>query len=228
MNKSPILRQELKYRISPMDRELLIRRLSAVLIPDVHGQNGVYTVRSLYYDTAYDNALQDSLAGNPEKVKYRLRMYNADYSFLRLEKKVKTANGGYKIGATLTRAECAQLVSGHYDFLQKKENAFLQECFAGFRDGMILPRSIVQYTRTAFGSTQGNVRITIDHDVRVCRFVDAFLDPMLCGTPIFPNGDCVLEVKYDRFLPDYIPHLIGIGDRSLQAISKYALGRQYY
>ena len=228
MNSAPLLRQELKYRISPMDRELLLRRLSAALTPDPHGQDGIYAVRTLYFDTAYDDALQDSLAGNPEKVKYRLRMYNRDDSFLRLEKKVKTANGGYKVGDVLTPSECKRLLRGDYAFLQNKDSGFLRECYAGLRSGRIIPRCTVQYTRAAFGCAQGNVRVTMDSDLKVCRMTDAFLAPELGGAPLFPDGGCVLEVKYDRFLPDFIPHLIGVGDRSLQAVSKYALGRQYY
>lgn len=223
MEQKTIWRQELKYRVSRADRELL-RRLSAALRPDSHGRNGVYTVRTLYFDTVYDDALRESLAGDPEKVKFRLRMYNADDSFLRLEKKIKQGSGGTKVGARLTRAECEKLLVGDCAFLGERDEPFLRECYAQRQDGGLRAREIVSYTRAAFGCAEGNVRVTVDSDIRACRFTDAFFAPKLGGAPVTAEDTCVLEVKFDRFLPDYIPHLIGIGDRAQQAFSKFALG----
>lgn len=228
METKTIYRQELKYRVSRADRELLLRRLSAAMRPDSHGKNGVYTVRTLYFDTVYDDALRESLAGDPEKVKFRLRMYNTDDSFLRLEKKVKEGSGGCKIGSRLTRAECEKLIAGDCAFLSEKDEAFLAECYARWKDGGLRAREIISYTRAAFGCAEGNVRVTVDSDIRACRFTDAFFSPKLGGVPVTAEDACVLEVKFDRFLPDYIPHLVGIGDRQMQAFSKFALGRGYY
>lgn len=228
MEKKTIYRQELKFRVSRMDRELLLHRLSAALRPDVHAKIGIYTVRTLYFDTVYDDALRDSLAGECEKVKYRLRMYNLDNSFLRLEKKIKEGSGGTKVGSCLTQAACEKLIRGDCAFLAETDDGFLAECYARWRSGGMRPKEIVSYTRAAFGCAEGNVRITVDSDIRACRFTDAFFEPKLGGAPVTAEDACVLEVKFDRFLPDYIPHLIGIGDREMQAFSKFALGRDYY
>lgn len=227
MEQKTIYRQELKFRVSRADRELLLRRLSAALRPDAHSINGVYTVRTLYFDTLYDDALRESMAGDPEKVKFRLRMYNMDDSFLRLEKKVKEGGGGYKIGSRLTRAECEKLIRGDCAFLAEKDDPFLLECYVKRQDGGLRPKEIVSYTRAAYGCAEGNVRITVDSDIRACRFTDAFFAPKLGGAPVTAEDVCVLEVKFDRFLPDYIPHLVGIGDRAMQAFSKFALGSMH-
>lgn len=228
MSETIPYRREMKYRVSYADRARLLCRLGKVMRPDVHGRNGVYAVRTLYFDTLYDDALRDSLESEAEKMKYRLRMYDLDEGFLRLEKKVKQGGGGFKIGALLTRDECEKLLRGEYAFLREKDDAFLQECFARAESGGLRPVSVVQYTRAAFICRDGNVRVTIDSDVRTSRFTNRFFDPKLGGAPVTAEDCCILEVKYDRFLPDYIPHIIGIGDRELQAYSKYALGRQYY
>ena len=227
MEQKTIWRQELKYRVSRADRELLLRRLSAALHPDSHGENGLYTVRTLYFDTVYDDALRESFAGEAEKVKFRLRMYNLDDTFLRLEKKVKQGAGGTKIGALLSRAECEKLIRGDCAFFAEKDDAFLKECYARRQDGGLRPREIIAYTRAAFGCAEGNVRVTVDSDIRACRFPDAFFSPKLGGAPVTAEDTCVLEVKFDRFLPDYIPHLVGIGDREMQAFSKFALGSNF-
>lgn len=227
MEQTTIYRQELKFRVSRSDRELLLRRLSAALRPDKFSNNGLYSVRTLYFDTVCNDALRESLAGDLHKMKYRLRMYNGDDTFLRLEKKVKQGSGGYKIGVNLSRADCEKLIRGDCAFLREKSEPFLLECYARWMDGGLRPKEIVQYTRAAYGCREGNVRVTIDSDIRASRFTDAFFAPTVGGAPVTPEDACVLEVKFDRFLPDYIPHLVGIGDRELQAFSKFALGRSF-
>lgn len=51
--------------------------------------DGTYHVRSLYLDTPEDSALRDKLAGTPMREKFRIRLYNLDPGFIRLEKKLK-------------------------------------------------------------------------------------------------------------------------------------------
>ena len=228
MSADVIYRHELKYRVSHADRALLLCRLGKAMRPDSHGTDGVYTVRTLYFDTPYDDALRDSLESEADKTKFRLRMYDLDDGFLRMEKKVKQGGGGFKVGALLTRTECERLLRGEYAFLREKDDAFLLECFARAESGGLQPVSVIQYTRAAFTCRDGNVRITVDSDIRTSRFTNRFFDPKLGGVPVTAEDFCVLEVKYDRFLPDFIPHLVGIGDRELQAYSKYAVGRQYF
>lgn len=43
-------RHELKYLLNPADAELIRERLSVVLHPDPHAENGEYHIRSLYFD----------------------------------------------------------------------------------------------------------------------------------------------------------------------------------
>lgn len=227
MEQKTVYRQELKFRVSRLDRELLLHRLSAALRPDSHGKNGIYTVRTLYFDTVYDDALRESLSGEPEKVKVRLRMYNADDTFLRLEKKVKNGRGGTKVGTLLTRAECEKLIRGDCAFLAERDDPFSLECYAKRQNGGMRPKQIIDYTRAAFACREGNVRITVDSDIRACRFTDMFFAPTTGGVPVTAEDACVLEVKFDRFLPDYIPHLVGIGSCEMQAFSKFAMGSKY-
>ena len=224
-----IWRQEVKYMISGADREVLLSRLRAVLTPDPYAvRDGLYQIRTLYFDDPVDSALFDTLSGTPEREKYRLRMYNSDQSFLRLEKKIKRYGGGQKPDALLTPEECRLLLQGRYQFLSAKTEPFLQTAYVAARAGKLIPRSVVDYTRAAFYHEAGNVRITIDSDVRASGNTDAFFDEPFVGIPVFENGMCVLEVKYDIFLPDFIRGLINIGDRPRIALSKYAAGGVYY
>lgn len=224
-----VYRQEQKYIVSGADRALLLCRLRASLQPDPYSvDNGLYQVRTLYFDDAFDSALFDSFSGAPEREKYRLRMYNSDTGFLRLEKKIKRYSGGQKPDALLTPEECRKLLRGDYEFLGEKTEPFLLAAYAAARAGELTPRSVVDYTRAAFYHPAGNVRVTVDSNVRVSRNTDAFFSEPFTGTPALEDGACVLEVKFDTFLPDFIRDMLGMGDRPRVAMSKYAASGVYY
>ena len=222
-------RTELKYAISGAERELLIRRLAAVLARDPYSMpDGTYRVRTLYFDDLYGSALLDTLSGAPVREKYRLRMYNRDPSFLRLERKTKVYGGCVKPEIRLSPTEARQLLSGNTAFLETREEPFAQVCMAEARAGGLQPRTVVEYTRVAFSDVSGSVRITLDSDVRVSSRVDAFFESELSGLPVSERGECVLEVKYDRYLPDYIPPLLGPVGRVRVTNSKFAASGIYY
>ena len=85
------------------------------------------------------------------------------------------------------------------------------------------PKNIVDYQREAYVYPVGNVRVTLDHDIRTSNNVGAFLeaDPVLI--PVC--GACVLEVKYDGYLPEIIRGMVYLSSRRSTAFSKYAVSR---
>lgn len=220
-------RQEMKYRISYAEKEMLIRRFSSLLRYDKNSnEQGFYTVRTLYFDDVRDTSFMLSVTGAPEKWKYRIRMYNGDSSFIRLEKKLKHYAGSYKTGERITRSECEKILSGNYEFLLQSDSAFLKLCYAEFKALHLKPKVVVQYIRHAFVCSQEDVRLTIDSDVCTCSVPDSFLEAdARFGNSALEDGQCVLEVKYTHFLPSYIPPLLGALDRNRIATSKYAIGR---
>ena len=83
-------RHEYKYIISAQSAELLKRRLPCMMARDPHaGESGQYTIRSLYFDDPNFSAFDEKMAGLRDRVKYRLRCYNYNRDFIRLEKKEK-------------------------------------------------------------------------------------------------------------------------------------------
>lgn len=50
--------------------------------------------------------------------KFRLRYYNGDLSFLRLEKKSKRNGLGCKAQAAVTREECGRLLAGEVSWME--------------------------------------------------------------------------------------------------------------
>lgn len=83
-------RHEYKYQISYADYYTLRSRLRTVMRQDAHaGTEGTYRIRSLYFDNLFDKALREKLDGVDNREKFRIRYYNNDVSFIRLEKKIK-------------------------------------------------------------------------------------------------------------------------------------------
>lgn len=78
-------RHELKYLINQGDALLLKQRLGVALKRDIHAQNGVYSIRSLYFDDYWDTAYNDKTGGFDDRKKFRIRLYDLDDSFIRLE-----------------------------------------------------------------------------------------------------------------------------------------------
>lgn len=85
--KKPIYRNELKQYINIGDYIILRNRLEVICSKDKHAQrSGKYKIRSLYFETPDDKALREKLDGVNNREKFRLRYYDDDFSFIKLEK----------------------------------------------------------------------------------------------------------------------------------------------
>ena len=84
----------------------------------------------------------------------------------------------------------------------------------------------MDYTREAFTFSAGNVRVTLDYNIRTGLRSTDFLNP---DCPTIPAGDSpnILEVKWDEFLPSVIRDIVQLESRHTSAFSKYAICRIY-
>ena len=64
-------RHEWKHEITASDLAALRARLRVLMLPDSHGVNGQYRIRSLYFDTPYDSALREKIDGVNRREKFR-------------------------------------------------------------------------------------------------------------------------------------------------------------
>lgn len=222
----PDFRHEWKHEISFSDRLALRARLQAVCRPDGHAVDGWYFIRSLYFDTPKDRALREKLDGVAKREKFRIRYYNGDSSLIHLEKKCKDGGLGVKAMAELSAAEAQAIVDGDLDWMMGSGQPLVQELYHKMRGQGLRPKTIVDYTREPFVYAPGNVRVTLDYNIRTgLRCVD-FLNPD-CVT--IPAGDpiTILEVKWDAFLPDIIRDIVQLEGRHSAPFSKYAACRIY-
>lgn len=219
-------RHEIKHEISTADRMVLRQRLRAVLKPDQHAVNGVYEIRSLYFDSPEDKALREKINGVNIREKYRIRMYNKDTNFIRLERKFKHGGLGYKESAVLSKEQAEKIVNGDVDWMADSEDAVIQGFYARIRQEGLKPKVIVDYTREPFVFPAGNVRVTLDYNLRTGLRCTDFLNPECVTIPARDAAD-ILEVKWDNFLPDIVKAVVQLENRHAAAYSKYAACRMY-
>lgn len=219
------LRHEWKHRIDTAGLLALRARLGAVLQRDPHALGGSYQVRSLYFDNLADKALREKLESVNHREKFRLRFYNGDLSLLVLEKKTKTNGLCGKAQTPLTVEEARALLEGRHQELGAC-SPLLGELRRKMGSQGLRPKAIVEYTREPFLYGPGNVRVTLDYNIRTALSPAGFLDP---GCVTLPAADApvILEVKWDAFLPDLVRDLVQLPGTRTSAFSKYAACRLY-
>ena len=219
-------RHEWKHELSYADMLVLRARLRAVMQSDPHAIDGKYHIRSLYFDNLDDKALREKIDGVNMREKFRIRLYNCDSSVIHLEKKAKRNGLGTKFSASLTAEEAQKLLDGDLNWMLASERPLVQELYCKMRYQGMRPKTIVDYTREPFIYGPGNVRVTLDYDIRTGLKSTDFLNP---DAVTVPAGDApiLLEVKWDNFLPSIIRAAVGVPDRRVGSFSKYAQCRIY-
>ncbi len=218
-------RHEYKHRINYSDMLMLRQRLSAVAKRDQHTVDGKYLIRSLYFDNLSDKALMEKINGVNIREKFRIRYYNHDTSLIHLEKKSKINGLCLKESAVLTKEMAQSIVDGDLDWMIKSDNKLVQELYSKMMGQGLRPKTIVDYVREPFVFPAGNVRVTLDYDIRTGMNCTDFLNP---DCLMVPTGDqIILEVKWDEYLPDIIRDVVQLPSCRTESFSKYAVCRIY-
>lgn len=217
-------RSELKHYINIVDYMELRSRLKHIMRPDSNAlSDGSYKISSLYFDNYEDKVVTDKLAGQSRREKFRIRYYNNDTTFIRLEKKSKMNKGCYKQSAMIPAEQCQEIINGCYDSLLSQESPLFSELYAKIRYQNLRPKMVVDYMREAYIFPAGNVRITIDSNIRSSNNVTEFLTSDLTTIPA--ANAIILEIKFDDFLPDIIRDIIQLENRNTAEFSKYVVAR---
>ncbi len=194
--------------------------------PDSHAVDGKYFIRSLYFDNPDDKALREKVDGVDFREKFRIRYYDKNPSVIHLEKKSKRNGLGTKYKASLTKEEAQKIVDNDIGWMMDNESELIRELYCKMRYQNLRPKTIVDYTREPYIFDAGNVRVTLDYDIRTGLHSTDFLNPD-CITAPAGDAPIILEVKWDEFLPDVIRDIVQIPGRNVTAFSKYAQCRVY-
>lgn len=226
-NDMPLYRNEFKYICTNNEIVTLSNKISHVLPHDKHsGVNG-YLISSMYFDDIYDTCCKENDSGISSRYKYRVRIYNNDPSFIKLEKKIKFNEKCHKKSCRISEKELNMLVSGTpgkltYDV----SRPVLREFCTLMLTRLFVPKAVVRYHRKAYTAPAGNVRITFDTNIAVSDDFNGFLSGEGSYIPIQQQGFHVAEVKYDEFIPDYILNALQMNILYKSTFSKYYFGRQ--
>jgi len=226
LSETADFRHEWKHEISPFGMVVLRQRISAVMQQDPYARNGKYLIRSLYFDNENDLALREKINGVSRREKFRIRYYNDDPSFIKLEKKSKIDSLCGKQSVTISSRQAQDIVDGNTRWMGESPEPLIRELYSKMQSQGIKPRTIVDYTREPFVYAPGNVRVTFDYNIRTGLSCTDFLDRD-CIT--IPAGDApiLLEVKWDQYLPAIIRDIIQIPGCQTSAFSKYSQCRIY-
>ena len=213
-------RHELKHVISTSDMIAIRQRLNAIAMPDTHSVDGKYFIRSLYFDTPNDKALNEKISGVSRRQKFRIRYYNFDKSMISLEKKCKVGGLGLKVMARLSEVEAQNIVDGKIDWMKDSEDELIRELHLKMVSENLRPKTIVDYDREPFIYLPGNVRVTLDYNIRSGLNCVDFLNENAITVPA-AYGICIMEVKWDNFLPEIIRDAIQLPSARTESFSKY-------
>ena len=117
-------------------------------------------------------------------------------------------------------------MDGDLSWMPGSGRALVIELYSKMKAQGLRPSVIVDYRRTPFVYGPGNVRVTLDENIRTGLKCVDFLNPRCV---MIPAGEPVvlLEVKWDAFLPAVIRRAIQVPSRRAGAFSKYERCRIY-
>lgn len=214
-------RHEYKYFISETAAGLLKLRLPHIMRLDPNSMpQARYTIRSLYFDDFRGSAFEEKASGVRERTKYRIRYYNYDESVIRLERKEKLGSLTRKSAQGITREEALALEQCR---VPASAGGLMGELRRGCVFEGLRPRVLVDYDRVPFVCADGNVRITIDENLRTRPYCSRLFASPYAMQPVLEPGQVILEVKFDDFMPGYLAEALEDIPKASTAISKYVL-----
>lgn len=221
-------RHEFKYLINTSQLKLLEHRLDSIMKLDPHvDETGRYQIRSLYFDDLYNTCFYEKEDGTDPREKYRIRIYNGSTDRIRLELKRKEAGKIQKKSCKMTLEQTRRLVNGGRLEWEEDMDPLLKKLYILQETKGMKPKTIVEYERVPYVNKEGNVRVTLDLDVRASSDVSSFLDKETKCRPIMPLGRQLMEVKWDEFIPDHIFRSIQIEGLTQTTFSKYYLCKKF-
>ncbi len=226
---SRVYRHELKYYLNHTDYTVLSNILRRTLQADSHGDSrNEYWIRSLYFDSTQNNDYYQKIMGAQIRKKIRLRIYDAAQRDVKLE--IKNKHGQYMLKETaiINREEAEALIGGDRDVLLREPHPIREKAYYFMSLDYYHPVVIVDYEREAYICPVQNIRLTFDKRIRAGMADFNMFDRNITMTPVFDTDMMVLEVKYNRFFPDWLRNILANFDGIRDAIGKYCYGRWLY
>ncbi len=215
---STFKRYELKYFITPEQKNALLKLFDAHMVPDPHGASEIF---NLYYDTPDFLLIRRSLEKPVYKEKLRVRSYGRAQEdtpvFLELKKKYKSVV--YKRRISLPEEEASQYFSDDTPLEASqigREIDYFKTLYPHLE-----PRVFISYQREAyFGQTDDTFRITFDDQI-LWRDQDLTLCSQASGHTILPENTILMELKVAGGIPLWLTSFLTEHHLTKTSFSKY-------
>ena len=219
-------RHELKFKISESAAEVLKQKLYLIMGTDdnAYYDDGSYLIKSLYFDDLNSKSYYEKMDGVLYRKKYRIRIYNNDDSFIRLEKKMKHNNYTAKEQMLISEDIYCKILEGKLDEIESP-TGLLEEFIYDSKTKGLIPSIIVGYHRIAFTYPVSDVRITFDSNIESGLYNYDLFDNQMPTYNLDEKGKQVLEVKFNEVLPLHIANILNDIPSCREAVSKFALCR---
>ena len=176
-----------------------------------------------YFDDIYNSAYYDKIDGINEREKFRIRIYNDDDNFIRLEKKEKRFGLTFKTQTTISKQEYEDIINDNYNDITNIKNELLKELLIKKKLNNLKPSVIVEYDRYALNGMVEDLRITFDENIKTQRFHTNLLKNTSLNFAVMNKDEIVLEIKFNDYIPQHILAIINSIPSIRIAVSKFAL-----
>lgn len=221
-------RNELKYVINNYYETFIKKNISNVMSIDKNASSlGYYNIRSIYLDDYNNSFYYENENGYNNREKMRIRIYNGNKNRIMFEIKNKISDKTCKEQCPMTEKQVLDIIDGKRIQYEDDLNPLLKKLYILQSTKHLKPKIIVEYDRIPFVYKDGNVRITLDLNLRSSNQIDCFFGKHINSRPVMPLGENLLEVKYDEFLPRHIYDLLNVTSLQQTSFSKYYLCRKF-
>ena len=210
-------RNELKYKITDSDFYLINHNLNNLLKKDCNCEGDFYTISSIYFDNYKKTSYNQVKNGISERWKYRIRFYNYDDTYINLEKKYKLNGLTSKKSVRITKEILNNILDGDIK-IDRNNDELLNEFIIKMKTEFLKPIICIEYDRIPYTYKLGNVRITLDYNIRYTnKYNELFNEKKV----VHYLNEKILEVKYNELIPDFIRFRLELNHLEQTSFSKF-------
>lgn len=212
-------RYELKYLITPEQKDIILLESAPFMKADKYGNT---TVRNIYFDTDDFRLIRRSVEKPVYKEKLRIRSYRkADKDstvFVEIKKKYKGIV--YKRRVALAEKDALSWIYGHNKPPFRTQITDEIDYFVNFYHDLY-PTVFLSYEREAYyGKNDDGFRITFDKNV-LFRTDGLTLEEEVCGVPLLPENRVLMEIKCAGAVPLWMVNILSREKIYKTSFSKY-------
>ena len=215
---------------------IILRQIQPFMKLDQHViNNHHYEVRSVYFDSPFRKSFLEKTNGIKTRIKLRIRYYpdfqNGEEELVFIELKKKINENVSKNRVLVPYKDAFKIIDNStaeakdfYEHASSEDKANLEEIWYLYNRYHLQPICVVCYKREPFMDRMENrFRMTFDTDVKI-RYYNFDLHYGNGSSYVLPPNICIMEVKFNSFIPNWAVKIFQRNNILQQKMSKFASG----